>query len=77
MASTNHMAASTSLFTVTVTKERLEHYTIRVAAQAKGAIYTALSREEAVYSSYLPPVNAKLLFSSFSFKYSYTVKVTA
>lgn len=30
------------------------------------------------YPSYLPPVNTNgLLFSSFSFKYSYTVKVTA
>lgn len=29
------------------------------------------------YSSYLPPTKAKLLFSSFDLRYSYTVKVTA
>jgi hypothetical protein len=29
------------------------------------------------YSSYLPPVNGKLLSSNFFFRYSYTVKVTA
>lgn len=29
------------------------------------------------YSSYLPPTIGTVLFSSFSFKYSYTVNVTA